>query len=121
MLESILAGLVLAGVSAMVFLAYHHPAQFHKVMQPVMWAALAIIIGAQIWSSAIAFAKNAIYDKVKDAKVEDVGKALDPLSINPVAIAVAIPAVIVFFAVLSLWVTKLKHDKKDDKSDQEKS
>lgn len=118
--ETIIGGLILAAISAMVFLAYSHPKQF-SALAPYLLAALFVgWLSVASWWMALMSAKSVLLGAIKFSEYEKVSGAIEALMPNIWVVLLGPAICVVFFGILQLWVTKLKDEEGNKKGDGKK-
>ena len=98
-MQSLIVGLVLAGVSATTLVAFKHPHGYAKLFPYLVGAAITIFVCVSMWHVAIAMAWSGLEQFVVLEKLKDAKSVVEGLQIPYLWIGFAFVALLVF-----LWV-----------------
>ena len=115
MIETIVSGLILAGVSALAYLSYSHPRQFKLIAPWLAGVAILLSVGTWIWAFAILSAKGAVSGVPDGGNDIPYQTALDALMPPIWLLTIGLPAALLYILILNFWVTTLKDDHKNQK------
>jgi hypothetical protein len=83
-MDKLFSGLVLAALSGLTVLAYKHPAAYSKVSLGVIIGLVCVMIGCNIWNTAVGVAYSKLVKHLKDdawrAANEEIDRAKVPLA-----------------------------------------
>lgn len=113
MIETIVSGLILAGVSALAYLSYSHPRQFKVIAPWLAGVATLLGVGTWIWAFAILSAEAAVIGVPDGGNDLPYQTVLDSLMPPIWLLTIGLPAAFLYILVLRFWVTTLKDDHKD--------
>jgi hypothetical protein len=77
MLETIIAGLLLAAVSAITYLAYKHPSAYRKIYWPLETLSSIILVANSIWTFGVQFAYTQLTPLIEISKLPQMDEAMN--------------------------------------------
>lgn len=107
LIETLIAGLVIAFVTAITWLAYHHQHAYRKISIKIELIICAVMIALFSYNSGVSDAKYAVANNIKDYSV--VIKAIEAKNISifwPFIIALSLLGYLIFLACLPYLLKK---------------
>lgn len=121
MIDTVVAGLVIAAISALTWVAYNHPADFKRA-SPRVW--LVSLWGQTLimaWFFSQLYARETVVTGLFQAELPDAAEVANELMYTEgktLAIAsMTLLAWLVFLVILEYWVARLKKTPADESAD----
>lgn len=118
MLETITAGLLLATVSGVTYLAYKHPTAYRKVASPLWWLVLLIQIVATIWSLAVQAAYLKVMPFIDMSKWAQAEEATNSIVPRWWLVSLACVGASAYLCFLYYGLPKLLYEEKKESPDE---
>jgi hypothetical protein len=112
MLETITAGLSVAAVSGITYVAYKHPAAYRTVYQRLTWLTLAILIVIGIWSIGAQSAYTQLIRLIETSKLPQMEDALGHIMYRFRVVFAACVGTNLYLLLLSYLPKLLEQEKK---------
>ncbi|SRR6266446_4505551 len=119
MLETVAAGLILAAVSGITYLAYKHPPAFRKLFYPMLGLIIApqIILGA--WALGVSHSYATIYRFIDRTKWNEADAAINSITPREWLVSLVLFGSLAYLAFLRA-LPLLIHEKKEAEPDHER-